>query len=393
MVVCLCIRSVTLPVFRTISNVSVLASEAYGEMVIYDTDTNVPFPFGDKRLDLIKAGHTSGMMAKDSWTTTLFSWLRDVAKITRGLREIEVLKTEDMERMLTRAQTQWASYPLETVLDSDDPTSSPFLTNYMLLQDSMMTIYRHNLSPCASMDLRLNSLKHCLEICQEWSVLIKRCAFQGPDLTKEQSARTHRFVTLVLPEFCLHLWRCQLLLFASGMYAEAIPLVVASRAIAGHRPVNIELPRYAAGLLKFCTGKGSILEHATTDRWTVTDEEIVAFAVGDMHGMYRGRLFPDIWDRSTTRPRRQTSESESDESMVSESTASTLWNGDMKVESDEEEEETVTWDDVLELVKSRAAHPVAEFNQDTTPNAMDIDGGPAFSRNQVPNRMSIQNLI
>jgi hypothetical protein len=177
------------------------------------------------------------------------------------------------------------------------------------------------------------------------------------------------------------------------MYAEAIPLVVASRAIAGHRPVNIELPRYAAGLLKFCTGKGSILEHATTDRWTVTDEEIVAFAVGDMHGMYRGRLFPDIWDRSTTRPRRQTSESESDESMVSESTASTLWNGDMKVESDEEEEETVTWDDVLELVKSRAAHPVAEFNQDTTPNAMDIDGGPAFSRNQVPNRMSIQNLI
>src|SRR5271169_5297769 len=98
MVVCLCIRSVTLPVFRTISDVSVLASEAYGEMVIYDTDTNVPFPFGDNRLDLIKAGHTSEMMAKESWTTTLFRWLRDGAKNTGGLREIDVLKTEDMER-------------------------------------------------------------------------------------------------------------------------------------------------------------------------------------------------------------------------------------------------------------------------------------------------------
>jgi hypothetical protein len=383
-----------LPVAQPFSDFSVLASEAYGEMVIYDADTNVPFPFGDKRLDLIKAGHTSGMMAKDSWTTTLFSWLRDVAKITRGLRELNVLTEENMERMLGRAQTQWASYPLETVLDSDDPTSSPFLTNYMLLQDSMMTIYRHNLSPCASMKRRLTSLKRCLEICQAWSVLIKRCAFEGPNLTKEQSTRTHRFVSLVLPEFCLHLWRCQLLLFASGLYAEAIPLVVASRAIAGHRPVNLELPRYAAGLIKFCTGKGSILDHAVSELWTVTDEEIVAFAVGDMHGMYRGRLFPDIWDRSTTRSRRQTSESESDESLVSESTASSLWNGDMKVESDEEEEETITWDDVLKLVKSRATHPIAEFNHDdTTSNEMVIDGGPTFSRNQVPNRMSIQNLI
>jgi len=363
-------------------------------MVIYDTDTNVPFPFGDKRLDLIKAGHTSGMMAKDSWTTTLFSWLRDVAKITRGLREIQVLDTNDMERMLARAQTQWASYPLETVLDSTDPTSSPFLTNYMLLQDSMMTIYRHNLSPCAPMSLRLNSLKHCIEICQAWSVLIKRCAYEGPQLTKDQAARTHRFVTLVLPEFCLHLWRCQLLLFASGMYSEAVSLVVASRAIAGHRPVNLELPRYAAGLIKFCSDKGSILEHATSGHWTVTDEEIIAFAVGDMHGMYRGRLFPDIWDRSPHRSRRQTSESESDESMVSESTASTLWNGDLKMESDEEEEETVTWDDVLELVKSRAKNSVTEINHEPpTSNAMIIDDGSALSRPQIPNRMSIQNLI
>src|SRR5438046_5165819 len=86
-----------------VSNFSVLASEAYGEMVIYDADTNVPFPFGDKRIDLIKAGHTSGMMAKDPWTTTLFSWLRDVAKITRGLRELPYLETKDIDRMVARA--------------------------------------------------------------------------------------------------------------------------------------------------------------------------------------------------------------------------------------------------------------------------------------------------
>ena len=64
-------------------------------------------------------------MAKDPWTTTLFSWLRDVAKITRGLRELPYLETTDIERMVARAHTQWASYPLETVLDVDDPTSSP----------------------------------------------------------------------------------------------------------------------------------------------------------------------------------------------------------------------------------------------------------------------------
>jgi hypothetical protein len=362
----------------------VLASEAYGEMAIYDADTNVPFPFGDKRIDLIKAGHTSGIVAKDPWTTTLFSWLRDVAKITRGLRELPYLEAHDIERMVKRAQTQWASYPLEEVLDADDPTSSPFLTNYMLLQDSMMTIYRHNLSPNAPMPLRVQSLEQCIRTCKTWSVLIKRCTYEGPALTGEQAARTHRFVTLVVPEFCLHLWRCELLLFASGMYAEAIPLVIASRAIAGHRPVNLELPRYAAGLIKFCAGKGSILDHAKSGHWTVTDEEIVAFAVGDMHGMYRGRGFPEIWDRPSERARRRASDSESDDSTMSESTLN-VWNGEVKMESDDEGEENVTWDDVLELVKSRA--------REATQVTMTADENPTLSRNHIPNRMSIHNLI
>jgi hypothetical protein len=365
-------------------------------MVIYDADTNVPFPFGDKRINLIKAGHKSGMMAKDPWTTTLFSWLRDVAKITRGLRELPYLETKDIERMVARAETQWSSYPLETVLDVDDPTSSPFLTNYMLLQDSMMTIYRHNLSPNAPMKLRVHSLKHCIGTCQAWSVLIKRCAFEGPDLTAEQSARTHRFVTPVIPEFCLHLWRCELLLFASGMYKEAIPLVIASRAIGGYRPVNLELPRYTVGLIKFCSGKGSILDHAISGHWTITDEEIIAFAVGDMHGMYRGRGFPDLWDRPLPRSKQRTSESDTDESFVSESTSST-WNIDIRMESDDEEDENVTWDDVLELVKSRARettnHQVTSNTTDTS-NSMAADNtSPTVSRNHVPNRMSIQNLI
>jgi hypothetical protein len=363
----------------------VLASECYGEMVIYDADTSVPFPFGDKRIELIKQGHKSGIMAKDLWTTTLFSWLRDVAKITRGLRELPYLETHDIERMVTRTQTQWASYPLDTVFDVDDPTSSPMLTNYMLLQDSIMTIYRHNLSPMAPFPLRLKSLKHCIETCRTWGILIRRCAYYDGEgeLTKEQTSRTHRFVTLVLPEFSLHLWRCELLLFAAGMYAEAIPLVIASRAIGGYRPVNLELPKYAAGLIKFCTGKGSILDHATSQNWTITDEEIIAFAVGDMHGMYRGRGFPDIWDRPSPRQRDRTSESESDDSIVSEMT-STMWNGD-KMDCDDEVEVDVTWDHVLELVKLRAqeAEMASSVKSDTSPQ----------SRHQVPNRMAIQNLI
>lgn len=358
-------------------------------MAIYDADTNVPFPFGDKRMDLIKQGHTSGMMAKDPWTTTLFSWLRDVAKITRGLRELPFLETNDIERMVARAQTQWASYPLERVLEVEDPTESPYLGNYMLLQDSMMTIYRHNLSPIAPMSLRVQALKQCIEICGIWSILIARCAYEGPNFTDEQAARIHRFKALVLPEFCYHIWRCELLLFASGMYAEAIPLVIASRAIGDYRPVNSELPRYAAGLIKFCTGKGSILEHATAGTWTVSDEEIVAFAVGDMHGMYRGRGFPDIWDRPSPRERRMTSASESGESMMTDSVGSgSIINGDMKVDGNgvdvpDDEEEPVTWDHVLEMVKERA----------TEQKTMGKDGLTSPSRNLVPNRMAISNLI
>lgn len=353
-------------------------------MVIYDADTNVPFPFGDKRIDLIKAGYISGMMAKDPWTTTLFSWLRDVAKITRGLRELPCLEAHDIKRMVTRAQTQWASYPLEKVLDVDDPTSSQFLTNYMLLQDSMMTIYRHNLSPNAPMPLRIQSLEHCIQTCKSWSVLIKRCAYEGPNLTEEQAARTNRFIRLVIPEFCLHIWRCELLLFASGMYAEAIPLIIASRAIGGFRPVNLELPRYAVGLIKFCAGKGSILEHAKSGHWTVTDEEMVAFAVGDMHGMYRGRGFPDLWDRPSGQANRRASDSESDDSTMSESTLN-IWNGDVKQESDDDDDNDVTWDDVLELVRSRV--------REATQVKMMVDESPPLSRKHIPNRMSIQNLI
>jgi hypothetical protein len=357
-------------------------------MMINDADTNVPFPFGEKRIDLIKQGHTSGMMAKDPWSTTLFSWLRDVAKITRGLRELPYLEATDIERMVARAQTQWASYPLETVLDADDPTSSPFLTNYMFLQDSMMTIYRHNLSPLAPMQLRQEALRRCLEICRTWSILIQRCAFDGPNLTKDQISRTRRFVTLVLPEFAMHLWRCELLLFATGFYAEALNLVIASKTVGGHRPVNLELPKYVAGLIKFCTGKGSILDRANSGQWGVVDEEIIAFAVGDMHGMYRGRGFPDIWDRPFPRVKRRPSDSESDSSMVSEiSPAESLWNGDIKRDC-EEEEEIVTWDDVVELVRTRireGSHPRVR-----TDEMVDENMSP---RSQVPNRMAIQNLI
>lgn len=354
-------------------------------MVIYDADTNVPFPFGDKRIDLIKQGHKSGMMAKDPWTTTLFSWLRDVAKITRGLRELPYLESSDIDRMVTRAQTQWASYPLEKVLDTDDPTSSPFLTNYMLLQDSMLTIHRHNLSPMAPMALRIKALTHCVEIARSWSVLIKRCAYEG-ELTKEQAARTHRFMNLVLPEFCLHLWRCELLLFACNMYSEAVPLVVASRAIGNRRPVNLELPKYATGLIRFCAGKGSIHDHANSDQWTNTDEEIIAFAVGDLHGMYRGRGFPDIWEKPSPPTRQRTAESESDESLLSESSAA-IWNGD-KMDVEDDDDDIVTWDHVLELVKSRAEE------RGNGSNGVMVDKKTSTpSKSSVPNRMSIQNLI
>jgi len=365
-------------------------------MAINDTDMDVPFPFGDKRIELIKAGHTSGMMAKDQWTTTLFSWLRDVAKITRGLRELPFLETKDIDRMVARAQTQWLSYPLETVLDVDDPTSSSSLTNYMLLQDSMMTIYRHNLSPNAPMPLRIQSLKFCVGTGKSWSTLIQKCTFEGPELTKEQAARTHRFITAVLPEFCLHIWRCQLILFASGMYEDAIPLVIASRAIGGYRPVNLELPRYAAGLIKFCTGKGSILDHAVSGNWSGLDEEIIAFAVGDMHGMNRGRGFPDLWDRPHIRKRRRSSESDSDESLMSEMATRQVqaqWNGVMRADSEDEEEENVTWDDVLALVKMRARKDLGEREAGSMPARAATTTPPSLTRNRNSNRMAIENLI
>ena len=115
-----------------------------------------------------------------------------------------------------------------------------------------------------------------------------------------------------------------------------------------------------------------------------------------MHGMYRGRGFPDLWDRPLARSRQRTSESDTDESLVSESTSST-WNNDIKMESDDDEDENVTWDDVLELVKSRARETVnhqVTSNTTSTPNTMTVDDpSPTISRNHVPNRMSIQNLI
>ena len=367
-------------------------------MAINDADTNVPFPFGDKRIELIKSGHTSGMMAKDLWTTTLFSWLRDVAKITRGLRELPYLDTKDIERMVARAQTQWLSYPLEGVLDADDPSSSLSLTNYMLLQDSIMTIYRHNLSPNAPMPLRIQSLKFCIGVGKSWSSLIRKCTFEGPELTKEQAARTHRFVTVVLPEFCLHIWRCQLILFSSGLYEAAIPLVIASRAIGGYRPVNLELPRYAAGLIKFCARKGSILDHAVSGNWSSVDEEIIAFAVGDMHGMNRGRGFPDLWNRPHIRKRRRSSDSDSEESLISETMtqqAQAQWTGEMRMDS-EDEEESITWDDVLALVKIRAGEELggrAASSTSVRAAATTQSPPPSLTRNHNPNRMAIQNLI
>jgi hypothetical protein len=115
-----------------------------------------------------------------------------------------------------------------------------------------------------------------------------------------------------------------------------------------------------------------------------------------MHGMYRGKGFPDLWDRPVARPRRRASESDTDESLVSGST-STMWNIDIRMESDEDEDEDVTWDDVLELVKSRTRetpnHQVTSNSTNTPKSMTAVDANPTISRNHVPNRMSIQNLI
>jgi hypothetical protein len=175
------------------------------------------------------------------------------------------------------------------------------------------------------------------------------------------------------------------------MFKEAVPLVIASRAIAGYRPVNLELPRYAAGLIRFCSGKGSVLDHAVSGNWTAVDEEIVAFAVGDMHGMYRGRAFPDLWDRPHIRKRRRTSESESDDSLVEMTTqqAQAQWNGDMRVESEDEEDENVTWDDVLQMLKMKVREMATSPHLETTTQSPPSSSG----RTNNSNRMAISNLI
>jgi hypothetical protein len=72
---------------------------------------------------------------------------------------------------------------------------------------------------------------------------------------------------------------------------------------------------------------------------------------------------------------------------ISESTGS-MWNADVKRESDDEEDEIVTWDDVAELVKTRIKE--MEFSGIVDGSSLPL---PPSLQNQVPNRMAIQNLI
>lgn len=181
-----------------------------------------------------------------------------------------------------------ASMPEPFQIHSQAPLDPRLLTAGSSLQTQMFFLYRHNLSPACRMNDRTDALARCVSVAKDTAHYVQR-TMQHPSTSPNQGymSPSHlaswaaRIRTMAPAFFCAHLWRCQLVLCLTGEFAAALTLTHVSAAVGEVRKNNIACGRYLAFFLDKLIEK---LRAGMGQEQLATDEELLAYASGDMQG-------------------------------------------------------------------------------------------------------------
>ena len=181
-----------------------------------------------------------------------------------------------------------ASYPDPFPIHSQAYLDPRLLCAACGLQTSRFFLYRHNLSVVCRRSDRLDALDRCVSVAHDTAHYVQRSMqpMQGSSGSGYYSP-THmanwaaRFRTMAPAFFCMHLWRCTLVLCLRMEYGAALTLVQASAAVGDMRKNNIGCGRNLAFFLDKLIGR---LRSGATKQDLEIDEELLTYASGDMQG-------------------------------------------------------------------------------------------------------------
>ncbi|KAI5367604.1 hypothetical protein Slin14017_G026400 [Septoria linicola] len=181
-----------------------------------------------------------------------------------------------------------ASWPEPFPNNSQAPLDPRLLTAACSLQTQMFHLYRHNLSPACRTSDRRDALDRCISIGKDTAHYVQR-TMQHPATSPNQGYMTQPHLsawaslirTMTPAFFCAHVWRCQLVLCLRGEFGAAFMLTHVSAAVGGLRKLNVACGRHLAFFLDKLIEK---LRGGANQQQLETDEELLAYASGDMQG-------------------------------------------------------------------------------------------------------------
>ncbi|KAK3725423.1 hypothetical protein LTR37_000393 [Vermiconidia calcicola] len=185
-------------------------------------------------------------------------------------------------------QTIMESYPDPFPINSQAYLDPRLLTAACSLQTARFFLYRHNLSPACRRSDRRDALDRCVSVANDTAYYVQRSMQQGSNSPNSgfyspvhMANWAARFRTMAPSFFCLHLWRCALVLCLRMEFASALTIVQASASVGDLRKNNTACGRHLSFFLDKLIDR---LRSGATRQTLETDEEMLAYASGDLQG-------------------------------------------------------------------------------------------------------------
>ena len=297
-------------------------------MLIHEEDFDTECPeFGDDQSEM---GPTSTQTGASSLLSTI-QVARSLQSFSKLFKE-PFIKDDDIRSWEGYINNSVASFPRQLSVLSHDPLDPRSLPPLIYLQNARLILYRHNLSPSSPPDLRLQAMDNCIVAARDTAHLMTRC-MSSHNSTPANDWRMSLAISATTM-LCTHLWRCTLLLLSRCEFTIALALIRASLAIGNSRPINMACGRYLSFYLSMLYDRlqsGSIVNFDE-------DEEILAYATGDLQASYDGNWIGNDQKGFTLQPRESSRSPEGIATVSPESRRSNDSNADDITQSLSEEE-------------------------------------------------------
>lgn len=215
-------------------------------------------------------------------TTLLTNVMRCISQVLKVLKS-PVIAPSSLETVDHQITACTSTFPSHHQVRSSEHLSPLMIAPVIYLQNARLMVYRRNIAPICTPEIRSAAIQSCLSISQDTARVVSRIMRdipQGSDSATPQVRWEDQLASSASTFLCTHLWRTTLFLCFRGDYQAALVCVRASAAIGQARTVNMACGRYLAFFIRnllrvMQRGEGVYLEE---------NQDMIAYLSGDLQG-------------------------------------------------------------------------------------------------------------